>query len=126
MNTFQELVDSRKAWIEGVLRSWCLAASRAELLKAEAEWVDLAGKVDPDFTLWLWAWERFPVLYVEGLKGLDETFPVSIKLRDGSIVTGFPDSRSSRRGELHLLMDGGESSGPIKIDEIQSVQRSPG
>jgi hypothetical protein len=124
MTTFLDLVDSRKAWIETVLRPWCRQAPRRELLKAEQEWLDIAGKVAPDFTLWLWAWERFPVLCVDGLKGLDETFPVEVTLKTGEKIQGYPDSRESRRGELFLVTLDGAASGPHLLDDIQSVSRA--
>lgn len=124
--TFNELVESRKAWIEDVLRPWCRQAKRIELLKAHDEWHDIAGRVDQEFTLWLWAWSRFPALYVEDLKGLDESFEVAVTLADGRQVTGYPDARESQRGLLVLLAStdtGREHVGPFSIDDIASVER---
>jgi hypothetical protein len=123
MTTFQELVDSRKDWIQQVLIPWCRSAALVELRKAAEEWGDIAGRVDPDFSLWLWAWSRFPVLYVEGLRGLDETFEVDVLLRDGRRACGFPDARASRRGLLVLRGSSG-THGPFTIDEVQQVARA--
>lgn len=128
MQLFEEIVTSRKNWLNDALRPWCGQASRKELLKAEAEWVDLAGKVDPEKTLWLWAWSRFPELVHESL-GIEETSEVEVRLQDGRIFIGFPNSRNSQHGELALL--GGEIShdgppaevGPFSIDQIVAVRR---
>lgn len=121
-STFAALAESRREWIAAVLRPWCAAASRKELLQAEQEWHDIAGRIDPQFTLWLWAWSRFPVLYVEGLQGLDETWEVRVGLRNGDVAIGFPNARESRRGLL-VLEGGGEPCGPISIDDVASVER---
>jgi hypothetical protein len=123
MSSFQALVDSRRAWLQDVLIPWCRTASHADLVKAENEWTDIAGKIAPERSLWLWAWSRFPVLYVEGLGGLDESWPVHVQLRSGETYSGYPDSRSSRRGELVLLTASGQTR-PLRIDEIVSVQRA--
>ena len=79
--SFDALAASRRAWIDDVLRPWCREARRTDLLKAEQEWNDIAGKVDADRTLWLWAWSRFPCLYVDGLGGLEESWEVRVTLR---------------------------------------------
>jgi hypothetical protein len=127
MHTLAEIVASRREWIDSVLKPWCRAASRAELLAAEQEWADLAGRADPNKTLWPWAWSRFTALYVEGLAGIEESFEVEITLRDGSGYVGFPDARRSRRGEILLvrLGDQGQSqeAGPFSIDEVIAVKR---
>jgi hypothetical protein len=124
---FAELIASRREWIEAVLKPWLRGASRRDLLAAEQEWVDIAGRADPQKTLWPWAWSRFPVLFVDDLGGLEESYRVTVTLRDGSQHTGYPDARRSLRGELVLL---GESTGrglrdlgPWSIDEIHSVER---
>lgn len=126
-SSFDALVASRRAWIDSVLKPWLRTASRRDLLSAEQEWVDLAGRADPEKTLWPWAWSRFPVLYVDDLGGLEETYRVTITLRDGSQCTGYPDARRSRRGELVLVGDSddgrSEAHGPFSIDEIGSVER---
>jgi hypothetical protein len=122
MSSFQELVDARKAWIADVLIPWCQAAPLQELRKAAEEWGDIAGRVDPEFSLWLWAWGRFPGLYVEGLRGLDETYEVEVRLRDGGMARGFPDARSSRRGALTLRSASGPL-GPFGLDDIVEVRR---
>lgn len=121
--SFTDLIASRKQWLEDVLKPWCRQATRAELLKAVDEWHDIAGRVDPEFTLWLWAWSRFPTLHVDDLQGLDETYRVCVTLRDGTHIVGFPDARQSRRGMLILLIDNGESSEPISIDNVEHVAR---
>lgn len=121
MSTFEDLVTSRKGWIENVLKPWCRSAPRIELLKAEQEWHDIAGRVDPERTLWLWAWGRFPALVAEGLNGIDETYRVTVTLKDGAEHTGFPDSEQSRRGQLVLQSEG--ELGPFPLDDIRSVEK---
>ena len=127
MTTFEELVAARKDWLNAVLRPWCQQARRADLLKAEPDWVDIAGKVDPEKTLWLWAWSRFPELVHENL-GIEETSELEIGLRDGRALHGFPDQRQSQHG--HLIIWGHDATmerpaelGPFSIDEIVSVRR---
>jgi hypothetical protein len=127
MGSFDELVSARKAWIDDILMPWCQKARRVDLLKAEPEWLDIAGKVTPEKTLWLWAWSRFPELIHESL-GIEETSEVEVHLRDGRSLTGFPDSRKSQRGQLFLWGSDpvtGISSdlGPFSIDEIDSIRR---
>lgn len=123
MSSFADLVQSRRNWIDNVLRPWCRQATRADLLRAEAEWSDIAGRAAPEFTLWQWAWERFEVLCVEGLTGVDETYPVRVVLREGTVVTGYPDARRSQRGELYLLQSDGGTAGPLPIDTIAEIER---
>lgn len=127
MTTFDELAASRRAWIADVLQPWCRSAPLSELRKAADEWGDIAGRVDPDLTLWLWAWSRFPVLYEEGLTGLNETHEVVVCLRDGSEHRGYPDARQSERGMLVLLgrseSAGAIQLGPFTIDDVVSVTR---
>jgi hypothetical protein len=127
ITTFDDLAASRRDWIATVLRPWCGQATRVDLLKAELDWPDIAGKVDADATLWTWAWGRFPALVHEGLSGVDETFAVRVTLRDGSSHVGFPEGRKSQRGQLVLLAasaSGGNSElGPFSIDDIASVER---
>ena len=122
MTDFDQLITSRKQWIADVLIPWCREASLKQLLRAEREWTDIAGKVAPEMTLWLWAWGRFPALVEEGLSGLNETYPVLVQLQDGTQHTGYPDARQSERGRLVLIAEVGES-GPLLLDEIQSVER---
>lgn len=127
MSSFEELVASRKQWLNDVLKPWCQAARRADLLKAEHEWTDIAGKVDPVKTLWLWAWSRFPELVHESL-GIEETSEVQIELTDGRTYRGFPDARDSLQGRLVLLASQPDSrqltrQGPFSIDEVASVRR---
>lgn len=124
MNTFTELAASRREWIEQVLRPWCASAARSELVQAELEWVDIAGRVDPQATLWKWAWGRFPALVHEGLPGVSETAPVRVRLKDGTSIEGFPDNRQTRAGRLVLLTESGDSD-PISIDDIASVEGIP-
>jgi len=127
-SNFDELVVSRQDWIEKVLKPWCRSAARRDLLAAEQEWVDVAGRADPGKTLWPWAWSRFPVLYVDDLGGLEETYRVTVTLRDGSQHAGYPDARRTRQGELVLVGDasgGGLSDlGPWSIDDVASVERA--
>ena len=123
MTTFSDLVASRRAWLHDVLIPWCRVASRIDLLKADQEWTDIAGKIAPERSLWLWAWSRFPVLYVEGLGGLEESWAVRLQKSDGVVVTGYPDNRASERGRLVLQTEAGPTE-PIAIDEIVSVERA--
>lgn len=122
MTTFSELVASRRAWLAEILTPWCRAANRADLLRAEQDWPDIAGKIAPERSLWLWAWSRFPALYVEGLGGLEESWPLRIVLRDGTTLEGYPDNRQSVQGRLVLLTQTGETA-PISIDNISSAER---
>lgn len=118
---FAELVSSRKAWIHGPLKAWCQLARRKDLLLAEQEWFDIAGKADAAKTLWAWAWSRFPNLVHADL-GLDETAEVVVTLRDGSAHRGYPDARQSSAGRLKLLGTAGESP-LLSIDDIAAVNR---
>lgn len=127
MPTFDELVESRKAWIAEVLQPWCRSASLASLQQAEQEWIDIAGKVAPEKTLWPWAWSRFLDLVHESL-GIEETAEVEVVLQDGCCVRGYPDSRASQQG--NLILWGIESDdeephdlGPFSIEQIASVRR---
>lgn len=124
---FAALVESRKGWIEDRLRPWCQRALRSDLLLAENEWVDIAGKADPEKTLWAWAWNRFPDLVHADL-GIDETSEVVVVLTDGREVRGYPDARRSRQGRLTLLgeVEPGQRGdfGPYSIDEVRSVRRA--
>ena len=122
MTTFSDLVASRRAWLSDILIPWCRVASRADLIRAEQEWTDIAGKVAPERSLWLWAWSRFPALYVEGLGGLEESWPVRLVQRDGAVIEGFPDNRASSRGQLVIQTSTGATP-PITIDDIASVER---
>lgn len=129
MTTFSDLVASRKEWIESVLKPWCAAAPLIQLRLAEQEWGDIAGRVDPQATLWSWAWSRFPALVSEGLAGINETHEICVALRNGESFEGYPDNRQSTGGRLVLLCrshaDPGrfEESRPISIDEIATVER---
>lgn len=128
MTTFDDLVASRKAWLETVLRPWCASAPRAELMKAHVEWSDIAGKVDPESTLWTWAWGRFPALVYEGMKGVNETQEVRVTLCNGTVVVGFPDARQSQLGRLVMVCRSAGSSryddesGPHSIDDIATAE----
>jgi hypothetical protein len=127
MTHFDRLVESRKRWIAEVLQPWCQAAPRADLRRAELEWTDIAGRADPQATLWTWAWGRFPDLVSEGLSGIEEAWPVRVTLKDGQSWTGYPDSRQSEQGQLVLIGDDPSAAsatlGPFSIDEIAEVDR---
>lgn len=129
MSTFDELVASRKAWLNEVLQPWCRGASLASLRQAELDWIDIAGKVAPEKTLWPWAWSRFPDLVHESL-GIEETAEVEVTLHDGRTVRGFPDSRASQQGKLVLwgtdeTDDEPRELGPLSIEHIATVKRLP-
>ena len=129
MSQFDELVASRKAWLSDVLQPWCQRASLLALRQAELEWVDLAGKVTPEKTLWAWAWSRFPDLVHESL-GIEETCEVEVTLNDGRTIRGYPDSRASQQGKLVLWGADSESGqpceyGPFSLEEIAAVKRRP-
>ena len=126
LTAFHALTASRRGWIAEFLIPWCRTANVPSLLKAELEWGDIAGRVDPQFSLWLWAWSRFPVLYVDGLRGLEESFGVRVTLVDGSQFTGFPDGRASQRSQLVLVdREDGQTveRGPFRLDQVRSVER---
>ena len=103
-----------------------LAAARKDLLLAEQEWTDIAGKVDPEKTLWKWAWSRFPDLIHESL-GIEETSEVVVTLKDGREVRGYPDARKSLRGTLTLLSTDAQGriadAGPFSLDDVIDVKR---
>ena len=124
MSTFEDLAASRREWIDEVLKPWCRQAPRSGLLKAESEWEDIAGKVDPEVTLWTWAWSRFPDLVHDEMAGVNETREVRVKLANGNSASGYPDGRQSRRGQLVLLGSNERDRadhGPWSIDEIAGV-----
>jgi len=128
MITFEELAAARRDWIDTVLRPWCRTAARRELLKADQEWNDIAGRVDSEATLWTWAWSRFPDLVHDGLSGVNETLPVEVTLADGKRISGYPDGQRSKQGRLYLVPDSDsanhpELEGPWSIDEITAVTR---
>ena len=119
--TFQELINSRRQWIADVLEPWCRQATRKELILAEMEWQDLAGRPAPEMTLWLWAWSRFPDLVREGMTTINETRPVRVARKNEEPLTGYPDARQSQQGRLVLITRSGEQLEPVSIDDIQSV-----
>jgi len=124
---FEQLAESRRHWIETVLRPWCHQAGLKQLRQAEVEWHDIAGRVDINATLWTWAWERFPVLTHDDMPGVNETYEVQVTLMDGRVIKGFPDSRLSTRGTLVLIGQDDSTDrattefGPFKIDQVSSV-----
>lgn len=117
---YQWLTASRRNWLESVLIPWCRTSSAADLRRAEAEWPDIAGRVAPEATLWIWAWSRFPSLVNLEMGRFDEAIEVRLTLRDGSQHTGSPDDRQSRREWLVLMSREGQG-GPFKIDEVATV-----
>jgi hypothetical protein len=119
--SFTNLAASRRAWIDDVLIPWCRTADRKELLKAEADWVNVAGQVDAEATLWTWAWGRFPGLVHPEMGGLDESREIELRLNDGRTLRGYPDARRSRRGELVLLTADGDA-GPMSIDDVAAAR----
>lgn len=126
--TFEALVASRKAWLNDVLKPWCQAAPRTSLRMAELEWNDIAGRVAPEKSLWAWAWGRFPELVHSELNGIDESSAVTVTLKNGRQVTGYPDARQSEQGQLVILCRdpaGGRttSEGPFPMEDIASIVR---
>ncbi len=130
MQTFSDLVASRKTWLADVLRPWCAQAALKDLKRAEQEWVDIAGKVDPEKTLWYWAWSRFPDLVNADLASIDEARRVEVTLRDGRSLTGYPDARESQQGQLVLVARDPaspgrhEEHGPFSLDEIVAIAQA--
>jgi len=126
-DNFEDLADSRRQWIEQILRPWCRKATHKQLQQADLEWQDFAGRVDAHATMWTWAWERFPALVHDDLPGVNETHAVVITLRNGRTARGFPDGRRSIKGKLVLVGTGehglGEH-GPFSIDEIVDAHRT--
>jgi hypothetical protein len=126
--TLDELLASRRAWINDVLKPWCRSATRKELRLAELDWNDIAGKVDSEATLWAWAWSRFPNLVLAELSRIDETRRIAITLRDGSTFEGYPDGRQSRQGQLVLVSRSATNPreevehGPFSIDDVADVR----
>lgn len=124
--SFEDLAASRRAWIDGVLHPWCRQADLKQLRRVELEWLDIAGRVDVNATLWTWAWERFPVLTHAEMAGVNETHEVRVTLKDATVLNGFPDSRLSVRGTL-VLIDQDPATGssiqhpPVSIDTIAAV-----
>ena len=123
MSTFDDLVASRRNWIDDVLEPWCRTASLADLRKAGSEWGNIAGTVDVESTLWLWAWSRFPDLVNQELSAVDETHEVQVTLEDGRVVTGYPDARETGSGRL-VVVSADDEHGPFLIDEIVEVVAS--
>jgi hypothetical protein len=129
VSSLDELVASRRAWIEEILKPWCRQASLADLKRAELEWAELAGRIDAQSTLWTWAWGRFPDLIHEPLAGVNETHEVAVTLADGSEYVGYPDNRKSQAGRLVLSStENGPTRrlvehGPWPIDTIAAVTR---
>lgn len=130
MQTFADLVASRRTWLAEVLRPWCLQATLKDLKRAELEWIDIAGKVDSEKTLWFWAWSRFPDLVNADLASIDEARHVTVTLGDGRSFTGYADARESRQGELVLVARDPaspgrqEEHGPFALDEIAAIVRA--
>ncbi|HIE99851.1 MAG TPA: hypothetical protein EYG03_05770 [Planctomycetes bacterium] len=128
--SFEELAASRRQWIDDVLRPWCRQATLKQLRQAEVEWLDIAGRVDIQATLWTWTWERFDVLTHPDMAGVNESHEVQVTLKDGTVVQGFPDSRESQRGTLLLVPFGAESEepqilGPYAVDDVAAVVLVP-
>lgn len=121
MTTFLDLAASRRQWIEEVLRPWCMHARSAELHRAEQEWLDVAGRISPDFSLWMWAWSRYPGLVIADLWRIDEAVELQIELADGRAVTGFADTRQSHQDLLVVLVTADRSSITINLDDIRSL-----
>jgi len=123
MTTFPELIASRRHWIDTVLQPWCKVACRKDLLMAEQEWQDIAGRPAPEATLWQWAWSRFPALCETGLPTLNEAYEVEVLSGNGKTDRGYPDARRSQSGQLFLIGPQNCQCGPLSIDDITDVRR---
>ena len=128
-STFDALVASRKAWIAEVLQPWCRVAPRSALRLAELEWTDIAGRVSVEKSLWAWAWSRFPDLVHPELNGIDESSAVTVTLKNGRQITGYPDARQSEQGQLVVVCRNPAtrrmtSEGPFPMEDISHVTRS--
>lgn len=127
MKSFSDLAASRREWIAEVLIPWSRQAGYRDLIEAEQDWGNIAGRVDPEMTLWTWAWSRFPAVIHEGMPGLNETCEVLLKTTDGRQATGYPDRQASSRGQIVLISrgEGGfDQAGPFQIDEIISIAQT--
>jgi hypothetical protein len=129
---FETLAASRRDWIQNVLRPWCHTATVQDLRRAELEWHDIAGRADPAATLWKWAWERFPDAVHPDFPGLNETWPVEVRLHSGQVYSGYPDARRSIRGQLILLRVDDSATAritetpPLSLDQVAALVRSCG
>jgi hypothetical protein len=123
MAAFADLVASRRKWIHDELVPWCLTATSVELAMAEQVWPDLAGRVAPQYTLWIWAWQRFPGLVIPDLDRFDEALEVEVTLRNGEQFTGFPDARRTQRDQLVLVSSQlGMEVPPLGLDDIAGIR----
>ncbi len=125
IESFEQLAASRREWISEVLMPWCRQACLRDLREAEHDWLNIAGRVDPAMTLYTWAWSRFPALIHDDMAGLNETEEVRLTLHSGEVVTGYPDSRESSRGQIVLTSatrEGFEQLGPYAIDDVVSAE----
>lgn len=125
-----DLIVARRQWIDEVLRPWCARATHAELKLAEFLWLDLAGRVPPEETLRVWAWERFAG-FVDPTEGLSEAREWTFQHRDGRTVTGFIDRRESGCGTLAICTRNPvtgriETVGPWSVDEVVAIHPSVG
>ena len=125
MKSFADLAVSRREWISEQLVPWCRQACYQDLVEAEQDWGNIAGRVDPGMTLWTWAWSRFPAVIHDGMPGLNETCEVRLRTAGGAEAIGFPDREASSRGQIVLVArteSGFEQLGPFRIDEITSAE----
>lgn len=126
--TYESVALSRRKWLDEILAPWCKSSSRKELRLAEGDWVNLAGKVAPEKSLWFWAWSRFPDLVEPELQAINETHQIRVTIGMGDIYEGYPDARESTNGVLVLLCRDPstgryEQTGPFSLDDIRSVER---
>ena len=124
MSTTAEIIASRRLWIDEALRPWCAAASAKELRQAEQDWLDLAGRISPDFSLWMWAWSRYPGLVIPDLWRMDEAVELRVELAGEQVLVGFADARRTKRDQLVLILTGNRTNYGDFFDSNCRLNRS--